>query len=573
MLIATILLAATSKSESTFSRKMAELTRIKSKNILINSDFNNDLYSWKFDKNVRLIVTNGIKNVCIEGNNISQTRIYQFINVTSGKTYRLTFTLSGPRNGAFALYRDMKTGKEKYILCDGVNKSKKYNWDIKPLRSGEIALFLSTRAKGTFYFSGLSFIDINVDLFHKCRAISIISLFFFFISITILLYKILNVLLNIIFALIVLSMQILPITKIDKDTKSKSENRNLAKYKSFFNGDKINTNYCTDFNNWINDHFWGRNLIITSYNDLNYKVNHRIENENAFQGKNGWLFLKMKYILFTPINNIDRNILNQITKLKEKCANLGVKAYFASIPEKNYIYSEYTLNTNDDNEELSKILSKSNNSNFFSFDNVLLEGKNKDYVFFKDDHHWTQYGAYICFNYLLETFKKDFTELELLTNEDFNINEITGTYSNEIDNKKFTIIKRAGSIQGALNIRDKYDYTDKYKTFESKKDPVIFAEFPKKKPFYSIYKNKNINNKLKIMIVGDSNIGFLVPFVNASFCESLFLQINDPRNNWDFHWNGDKYFKVLSDYKPDIVLFITRSSNLQSWIHILKGIQ
>ena len=34
------------------------------------------------------------------------------------------------------------------------------------------------------------------------------------------------------------------------------------------------------------------------------------------------------------------------------------------------------------------------------------------------------------------------------------------------------------------------DYTDRYKTFESKKNPVIFAEFPKKKPFYSIYKNK-----------------------------------------------------------------------------------
>ena len=560
IVIAILILVATSKSDKFLATKLAGVFGLDSPNLLVNSDFDDGLKSWKFTDKVSVIKTNGLNYVCIEGDEKKQKRIWQNVNVISGKTYRLTFKLSGPSQGAFCIFRDNETGKERYIWCTGQNRNKKYLWEINPTKSGEMLIFLSTSSKGTYCYSDVKFAESLDNLYKKYISISIILL-----SIAL----IILVRYDFSFVLIYIILALIPVVHINKEIKSISENRNLAIYKPLITDDnKINTNFGLDLNNWLNDRFWIREITISENFRLRYFIDRRVENSKAFQGSEGWLFDKFDPNLFLPYRTVDKLIIQSILEITSKYNKGNTKVFFVSIPEKNSIYSEFHSYRLYDKELLPEILALQTNINFISLSSILMENKTNDYVFFKDDHHWTQYGAFVSCRYLLEKFKQLFPDLEDLTYNNYSVSTFTNTYNNLITSKRFTNIKSAGSIYNQLNLKNFYNYTTYYKVFRSKSNPILEADFPSQKPIYTHFKSNNVPNDLKLMIIGDSNIAFMIPFVTTIFSECLLMQINDWRNGWNNNWNINNYSSVIDEYKPDILLLITRSSNLQSWIHL-----
>ena len=129
------------------------------KNIILNGNFKDGLKEWSYTDSVDLFETNGINAVCISGSEGKQKRIWQTINVVSGKTYRLSFDLVGPSKGAFSIFRDIETGKEIYYWCNSTNKKRRFMWNIKANKSGKHIVFLSTSKTGKFYYSDISFVE------------------------------------------------------------------------------------------------------------------------------------------------------------------------------------------------------------------------------------------------------------------------------------------------------------------------------------------------------------------------------------------------------------------------------
>ena len=480
------------------------------------------------------------------------SRIWQNINVVSGENYRLTFKITGPKEGAFVILRNIKTGKEKYKWCNGANEDKEYIWDISPVANENRQVYFATNKKGNYYFHNISFRQNNNRLIPLYRVIAFSMLI---ISIMILFRF------NFGFALIITFLSVLPLAKINLETKAEKENRNLSTFKSIIKNGQINLKFGSDFNEWLNDRFYGRTFFISLFRDIRCFCDRRVENQNALQGKDGWLFQKLK-----QNNFYYSSIVDNLLQLQAQCNSLGIQVFFGSIPEKNSIYSEYNY-YNTMKEQLPENLSQRKDFNFLFLFEEFTKEKENGLLYFKDDHHWTGHGAYIYCKKFIECCKKHSTELKELDLGDYRVTIVTNSYNNSLKSPDFLEIKNyEGSITRLLNLEG---YSKKnisvYEIYRNKKIPIPGAELFKEKFKYSKFVNPNVDNNVKVMIIGDSNIPFMIPFITSTFKQSLFLQTTTSGN---FGWYLKNYSKLVEKFKPDYMLIIVRSTNLYKWKEI-----
>lgn len=92
--------------------------------------------------------------------------------------------------------------------------------------------------------------------------------------------------------IIILSICIFPVTKINDAEKSDEENRMLArKYQALFDDGRINMSFTQEFDAWFKDRFRGRDKFVRLYKNMDYYVlDSRVEDSNAFLGKEGCFF-------------------------------------------------------------------------------------------------------------------------------------------------------------------------------------------------------------------------------------------------------------------------------------------
>ena len=191
VITAILLLIATSEQNSTISNKISEIVGLKSNNLLTNADFKEGLKGWRRDENVTLQETNGTKYVCINNVGKGQARFWQNINVISGKTYRLSFKVTSPHDGAFTILRNVKTGQETYNWCNGINNNQKFVWTIKSNSTGNEEIYFSTLQKGNYCFCDISIEQCNVFLIllYRILAFSLLLLALSFLIIFVFSFK------------------------------------------------------------------------------------------------------------------------------------------------------------------------------------------------------------------------------------------------------------------------------------------------------------------------------------------------------------------------------------------------
>lgn len=230
---------------------------------------------------------------------------------------------------------------------------------------------------------------------------------------------------DIIFIIAVIITLLIPVLLLNtkENAKDLSENRMLSSYKSAYTTEpsiKINLNYMKDFENYFNDRFGLRNQLIKlkqipERSSLNKKLSSFINKENsAFCQSDGWCFLnnsngETEMCIFDRQKRFapDTSLLKEITKRTDKQIVLLVNPLKTEIyPEKIklfkerrepiWYFSDYAY------EEFSKI--KADNLTVINVKNLLVEAKklNPDaLVYFKDEHHMTEYGNYVIIKYLI----------------------------------------------------------------------------------------------------------------------------------------------------------------------------
>ena len=466
----------------------------------------------------------------------------------------MSFNVKTDSPKTLVLYREDKANKEEYVFCKGNSEWKNYSRTIKTFSNCPGRIVLSLREKGTALFSDVKILDIDAQLKRKFKYL-ILGYVLIVILIILLSYS-QNV--NLITTVVIISFIVAPVLCISKDEISNFENRKLNQFKPIYNEGKFNLTFGVDFNNWLNDHFCGRTLIMQGNTLLKSFLNNKIDNNTVYAGSDRWYFRKNNLSLLANYeedkdDNYKRT-LSSLERFSNYCKNHNSDLYILVAPCNEELYDtklsgiklgkkKYAIGNTVDN------LKRDADINLIYCRDVLEENKQKGLVSYKTDHHWTEFGAFKAYQLILREISLNHPGIMPLSENDFVINE-----------RSFDWDMGVGTQFNSLNIpRNLQPF------FYPDDGSYITYEYRNKK---QIKKDGNISlntlgvNK-KVLLFGDSMTINIQKFFYATFYKTL-----------TYMEYGNMPMKVIEQYinsfEPDIVVMIVYYSNfkgIKSWYY------
>lgn len=200
------------------------------------------------------------------------------------------------------------------------------------------------------------------------------------------------------------------------------ENRVLAEKPKF------SLNFFSDFDDYFLDNAPYRSLLIKTYNKINnklgdmyaglmdlFKIPYYKSIRSVVFGTNDWLFYQADDSLsyYRGTNHLSQSYIDDYVQRAEKVNNyfksLGKEMVIFLAPNKEIIYSEYmpkgiyVENQIRRNDIVADNFAKNSNVNFIYAKEALLNAKEFGQIYFRQDTHWNELGAYYG---ALEIFKK-----------------------------------------------------------------------------------------------------------------------------------------------------------------------
>ena len=255
---------------------------------------------------------------------------------------------------------------------------------------------------------------------------------------------------------------------------SELENRKLSQMPILSLKSYIDTSFSSDYEKYINDQFFLRDNWIDLKSRIEYLLGKR-ENNDIIFGKENYLFKK-----FTTFN--DEMLENNLNSIITFTNNYNKEVDFFIIPNSYAVYDELTPRYLPLVDQLSLINSINSYLSLKSNDHIntinvaeeLLKNKD-DYIYYKTDHHWTSYGAYLAYLTYMDYLGLEIVDINNL--EKITINNFLGTYYNrskyfKADSDFITYynmpnlqIEIDGKEYLSLMDLDKFKGSDKYSAF------------------------------------------------------------------------------------------------------------
>ncbi len=331
------------------------------------------------------------------------------------------------------------------------------------------------------------------------------------------------------------------------------ENRSLTKWSA------VQKNGREVFEKYISDRIPFRDNLLMFYFSLNLKLD--ILNQQNLEGKDGWMFQNKNDVSHNlPVLDSFQNkdLLSQsqlntmvanVQKIKKYCDENNIKFYLIFPPDKSRIYPQFMP---------SYILRKKAPSlveRFISYlpkdiSVVPLERElteyaqtSEDLLYYKEDTHWSEDGAFFAYHQLIKAIKKDFSAVQVLTKDDF--------------------VVEKNIIYDLYNTRKEpvFFYGNQYMP-KYGRTPSLYNHYTyKRQTDVTVVRANNFNNStnkngypLNIYIVGDSFACYLHPFFSATFQRVRGYRFNMPKEEkWGILFNDRK--REFTIEKPDILIF------------------
>ncbi len=352
-----------------------------------------------------------------------------------------------------------------------------------------------------------------------------------------------------------------------KETKSDMENRTLATFPKFSIQSVRDKSFMNGFESYISDHFIGRIKWIELKVDTELLIGKK-EINNIYITDN-MLIEKLQEPNYPEINKS----VDAINNLAERFKN--PEYYVLVAPTSAGIYLDKLPNNAPQVQQKEAVIdyiygSLSDNITSIDVYNNLYASKD-EYIYYRNDHHWTSLGAYYAYNTAIQ--KLGFTPIPY---SKFNIehasDDFKGTfYSKSLYNgiKADTIdiytMDKSKGIQSmvvndgtsettfdTLYDRSYLDTKDKYGTFLSENNPIVTVK-------------TNIQNDKKILIIKDSYANSVVPFLAEHYSEITILDLRYIGITSENIVNINDYNQVLFLYNAST---IAQDENLKKMDYI-----
>lgn len=357
--------------------------------------------------------------------------------------------------------------------------------------------------------------------------------------------KVCRIISNLIVVLIFLIMITVPqiVFYYIKDTlpEDNSEKRKLAE-KPEFKVESLET-YFWDYENYYNDHLPFRSMIRTSWTNFNFHVLNESIDSKVLIGKNEgdksstWIFyqndedynpVKETQGILTFSEEEKIKIAKEMSITTDEFNKREIDLYFAVIPNKENLYREMFpdyIKIYEEETRAEKVLKYVKEE--YNLDNIIytknaLEEAKKDYqVYYKQDTHWNDYGAFIGFKTIMENIEPEYTDFE----------------HKVIISEEMIMEKDLAQMLGIKNL-----LKDKEVTVDFKSD-VIYGEM--------VYETAN---KIVITTCEDAPIDKTILIVGDSYREAMIPYFSKVYKNVIYTHRCDYGTYMLDLYKPDIVV-------------------
>ncbi len=369
---------------------------------------------------------------------------------------------------------------------------------------------------------------------------------------------------DIVFLCCFFAVLFVPMMKINSLQKSEQENRLLAVYKPLFLSQGFNYKFGEQFNSWFSDRFFGREDIIKYYSFLKFKLNRYYSNSSAMIGRNGWMFRLDDVHEVEYLSQADFDVISDnISYLQQFCEKKKIKCYVEIVPRKVLFATDNMIIKSDFGAEklisLNNYLLQKNGFQFIYPFDEMMEAHKQDMVYFKTDHHWTEWGAYIGYQAFIKKVQKDFPDVMAVKEDDFNI-----FYSKQV-RAEYDRLFWKGYMCQMLNLDDKDCSLDvDYKYFVHKNEAHLkISKLPDmQKEFY--YPD---GTDRKIIVIGNSFSENFSSFIPYTFKYAKKIRSNIPQDN---SLNLSRWEKDITEFKPDIMVIVFHAEYI-SKLKTIKG--
>lgn len=371
---------------------------------------------------------------------------------------------------------------------------------------------------------------------------------------------------DIVFVCVFFFLLLVPASKISREEKSVQENRRLAAYVPLFSDQGLNNRFGQDFEAWFNDRFNYREAVISFYSGLEMLLNSRINNKVAFfNKKTHWLFNNEQLKIRKLSRQTEDRVLRELSAAGRFFRGQGIKTYMLMVPGKIDIYAKaaepyYKVRGIQNEGTIKRMMSE------LPFPVVyplaeLQEGAKENFVFFKTEHHWTEWGAYLGYRKLMQTIAKDFPAAGAVGEDAYDIfykRRVRGDW----DREDFTL----GQTFVQMNVKYPEDklLDVEYKYYNPKK---VLAEDVNDTEMTKHYHNPD-GNGLRVMLIGTSMSENLLQFLPQNFSELKYFRTN---NSPIVPVAEEKkimkrYKREILEYKPDILVLCFTISNIPGFV-------
>lgn len=316
--------------------------------------------------------------------------------------------------------------------------------------------------------------------------------------------KLQDKILTAVFCLFIFAFGILFIV-MPKESFSENEKRELSKLPDFSVSSVLNGKFESAFETYLNDHFPFREHFVEA--DAKYMLAIGRNGSNGiYKGEDGYLFAK------PAANDVDA-ITENIDALKNFAKNTKIMSTMILMPSSGYIMSD-TLPKNHEeyfDGEIMDNIHKSVESDIRWVDIIskFTAAKDSGQIYFKTDHHYTTYGAYLAYEAFCE-------EHGLTPFKDYTIETYDGFYGTSyskaaiwnMNSESFEVwrypsnatVEIDGQVYNSLWFEEHLEKLDKYPVFLNGNQP------------FERITNPDVEGG-NILILKDSYAHALIPFL------------------------------------------------------------
>lgn len=352
-----------------------------------------------------------------------------------------------------------------------------------------------------------------------------------------------------------------PVLHINPEDRSFFENRMLAPKPKLIMQQQRGSNglalkYGQYFEFWFSDRFWGRLQALSVYHFLQKHLRFRLKTPKGFVGEDKDIFQTRDLKIFDAgyvarLKKYSNRYGRNLKKMRQWAEKNNIKLYMVIVPVKESIlYSRLGRGVPGDTREydrwVEKLRRKSGIDIVYPKKELLQAARTaKDLLFFKQDHHYTEYGAFLIYRELMKQIKQDFPDIPILSEDDFSI-----SYDSRVrhgyDMPEWQKLSHLCTTLMIFNEDECREYARPYRYYQYRQAEKVRI----KKINEKITRYFNPDGKYSLYILGTSHVNQLSSIMPFAFKRAV-KEVGEDR---DITKNN------VLPYKPDILVLVLQST-------------